>query len=53
MQPKPVETQTQEAWALRYVVLLWISLICMIPFDLVQFDEPDKLGEDVNDEGIG
>ncbi|KAF7288586.1 TFCD-C domain-containing protein [Mycena chlorophos] len=26
-------------WALRYAGLLWLSLICMIPFDLVQFDE--------------
>ncbi|KAL0578630.1 hypothetical protein V5O48_003373 [Marasmius crinis-equi] len=26
-------------WALRYVFLLWASLICMIPFDLAQFDE--------------
>ena len=32
-------------WPLRYVVLLWLSLICMIPFDLAQFDEPDRLGE--------
>ncbi|KAJ6559228.1 TBCD protein [Mycena vulgaris] len=26
-------------WALRYTVLLWLALICMIPFDLAQFDE--------------
>ncbi|KAJ7505351.1 TBCD protein [Mycena galericulata] len=26
-------------WALRYAVLLWLALICMIPFDLAQFDE--------------
>ncbi|PCH40083.1 ARM repeat-containing protein [Wolfiporia cocos MD-104 SS10] len=32
-------------WALRYVVLLWLSLICMIPFDLEQFDERDSVGE--------
>lgn len=32
-------------WALRYVVLLWLSLICMIPFDLAQFDDPDRVGE--------
>lgn len=29
-----------EAWALRYVMTLWLSLICMIPFDLARFDEP-------------
>lgn len=28
------------AWALRYVMTLWLSLICMIPFDLARFDEP-------------
>ncbi|KAJ7095891.1 TBCD protein [Mycena belliarum] len=26
-------------WALRYAALLWLALICMIPFDLAQFDE--------------
>jgi len=26
-------------WPLRYVVLLWLSLVCRIPFDLDQFDE--------------
>lgn len=29
-------------WAFRYAVLLWLSLICMIPFDLAQFDEIDE-----------
>lgn len=32
-------------WALRYVVLIWLSLIIMIPFDLAQFDEDDRAGE--------
>ncbi|KAI9443203.1 TBCD protein [Lactarius indigo] len=31
-------------WPIQYVVLLWISLICMIPFDLAQFDEVGKEG---------
>lgn len=31
-------------WALRYVILLWLYLICMIPFDLVQFDEAENIG---------
>jgi hypothetical protein len=26
-------------WHLRYVLLLWLSLICRIPFDLALFDE--------------
>ncbi|GAK62322.1 TBCD protein [Moesziomyces antarcticus] len=25
-------------WQVRYVCLLWLSLICMIPFDLAKFD---------------
>ncbi|ESK95004.1 tubulin-specific chaperone d [Moniliophthora roreri MCA 2997] len=29
-------------WTLRYVLLLWLSLICMIPFDLAQFDEDEE-----------
>ncbi|KAG7088453.1 hypothetical protein E1B28_012444 [Marasmius oreades] len=32
-------------WALRYVFLLWLSLICMIPFDLAQFDEGEDSGQ--------
>ncbi|KAI0061711.1 TBCD protein [Artomyces pyxidatus] len=31
-------------WPLQYIVLLWISLICMIPFDLNQFDEVADAG---------
>ncbi|KAG5635354.1 hypothetical protein H0H81_011555 [Sphagnurus paluster] len=31
-------------WALRYVVLVWLSLVCIIPFDLAQFDEVDRAG---------
>lgn len=34
-----------DCWPLRYVVLLWLSLICMIPFDLAKFDESGKDGE--------
>lgn len=37
-------TQDSTQWALRYVILLWLSLICMIPFDLEQFDEPENIG---------
>ncbi|CAE6468964.1 unnamed protein product [Rhizoctonia solani] len=29
-----------ESWGLRYVAAMWLSLICMIPFDLARFDEP-------------
>ncbi|KAF8073788.1 armadillo-type protein [Lyophyllum atratum] len=36
--------QDVSQWALRYVVLIWLSLICMIPFDLAQFDETDEAG---------
>ncbi|KZT19455.1 TBCD protein [Neolentinus lepideus HHB14362 ss-1] len=32
-------TQDAEQWALRYIVLLWLSLVCMIPFDLAQFND--------------
>ncbi|KAH7885271.1 tubulin folding cofactor D C terminal-domain-containing protein [Phlebopus sp. FC_14] len=32
-------------WALRYVVLLWLSLVCRIPFDLGQFDESGCHGQ--------
>ncbi|KAI0754966.1 ARM repeat-containing protein [Daedaleopsis nitida] len=37
--------QVTYLWALRYTLLLWLSLVCMIPFDLEQFDEVGKSGE--------
>ncbi|KAF9013516.1 TBCD protein [Cyathus striatus] len=37
-------TQDTTQWELRYIVLLWLYLICMIPFDLSQFDDPDSVG---------
>lgn len=27
-----------DQWVLRYIILLWLSLVCMLPFDLAQFD---------------
>ncbi|KAL5520109.1 hypothetical protein ACEPAG_1769 [Sanghuangporus baumii] len=27
------------SWTLRYIMMLWLSLVCMLPFDLAQFDE--------------
>ncbi|SNX81662.1 related to Tubulin-folding cofactor D [Melanopsichium pennsylvanicum] len=30
----------ESCWESRYVTLLWLSLICMIPFDLAKFDLP-------------
>ncbi|KAF8955289.1 TBCD protein [Flammula alnicola] len=32
-------------WAMRYVTLLWLYIICIIPFDFAQFDELDRIGE--------
>ncbi|CAE6461319.1 unnamed protein product [Rhizoctonia solani] len=34
-----------ESWGLRHITAMWLSLICMIPFDLARFDEPDALPE--------
>lgn len=28
----------QTSWHLRYILLLWLSLVCMIPFELSKFD---------------
>lgn len=35
-------------WGLRYAVLLWLSLICRIPFDLQKFDDAAQPGETAN-----
>ena len=32
-------------WSTQHMALLWISLICMIPFDLAQFNEVGREGE--------
>ncbi|KZT60321.1 ARM repeat-containing protein [Calocera cornea HHB12733] len=34
--------ETVIQWEVTYVLLLWISLICMLPFDLTLFDEKGK-----------
>jgi hypothetical protein len=31
-------------WPLRHILLLWTSLICMIPFDFTQFDPSNRPG---------
>ncbi len=36
--------KSPEQWALRYVILLWLYIICIIPFDLAQFDDPSQSG---------
>ncbi|NXU83729.1 TBCD protein, partial [Xiphorhynchus elegans] len=35
-----------ETWETRYMLLLWLSMICLIPFDLARFD-----GDLVSEEG--
>lgn len=45
MQMPDGPTQKFEFWPLRYLTLVWLSLICMIPFDLEQFDGPNHVGE--------
>lgn len=42
----PVKDPSQ--WGLRYAVLLWLSLICRIPFDLQKFDDVSRSGETAN-----
>lgn len=37
--------QDVDQWPLRYIALLWLSLVCMLPFDLAQFDELSMPGE--------
>ena len=31
-----------QTWQTRYILLLWLSMICMIPFDLIKFDGADR-----------
>lgn len=34
-----LEKAHREFWTTRYLVLLWLSLICRLPFDLTNFDD--------------
>lgn len=28
-----------DQWPTRYMLLIWLSIVCMIPFDLTRFDD--------------
>lgn len=46
LQRDPLETSPAQLWSIRYVLLLWLWLICRIPFDLSNFDsDPTKPGQ--------
>lgn len=34
----------QETWETRYMLILWLSMICLIPFDMVRFDAREEGG---------
>ena len=40
---------TVQTWETRYVLLLWLSIVCMIPFDMARFDGL----KDTTDGGLG
>ncbi|KAF8194167.1 TBCD protein, partial [Pholiota molesta] len=42
-------TQHSYLWSMRYVTMLWLYIICIIPFDLAQFDEPGSIGKTASD----
>jgi hypothetical protein len=54
-----VKPDDYDAWEMRYVLLIWLSLICMIPFDLRTVDSRagavigDKVRAGFIDNGLG
>ena len=44
MQIQNSPARDPQNWSLRYVVLLWLGLVCMLPFDLKQFDDDHDVG---------
>ena len=44
--------KVEDAWALRYIVMLWLSLVCMLPFDLKQFDEERSTASSLENIGL-
>jgi tubulin-specific chaperone D len=45
MQKQNSPAQARWLWPLRYEMLLWLSLLCMIPFDLAQFDDAGEASQ--------
>ncbi|KAJ3359026.1 hypothetical protein HDU91_005029 [Kappamyces sp. JEL0680] len=41
----PAKAAFRPLWEMRFVMLLWISLVCMIPFDLKKIDS-ERAGQD-------
>lgn len=31
-----------DLWQTRYMLLIWLSIVCMIPFDLTRFDNTER-----------
>jgi tubulin-specific chaperone D len=42
------DRRDNQEWALRYVSLLWLSLVVRIPFDLALFDPEDQPDKSAN-----
>lgn len=36
---------TNSRWEVFYCIMLWLSIVCMIPFGLDQFDETHERGK--------
>ena len=36
----------RQTWETRYILLLWMSIICMIPFDMAKLDSNAPIDED-------
>ncbi|PFX29522.1 tubulin-specific chaperone D-like isoform X1 [Stylophora pistillata] len=41
--------QDHETWETRYVLLLWLSIVCMIPFDMARFDGLRKASDETQE----
>jgi len=38
---RSIDINDHDKWELRYIMLLWLSILCLIPFDLKTIDSSE------------
>lgn len=41
------DTERAESWHSKFILLLWLSILCLIPFDLTRLDGDNEAGYSV------
>ena len=41
-----IQSYLFQTWETRYILLLWLSIICLVPFDMARFDGVNESNKD-------